>query len=93
MSEEAPRVHAPEFSGATEWFNVPGPLSLRALRGKVVLLDFWTYGCVNCMHILPDLRRLEEKYRELAVPGIGRDRAGKLLERLWKLEQLKAIPE
>jgi thiol-disulfide isomerase/thioredoxin len=50
---------------------VPAPLSLRALRGKVVLLDFWTYGCVNCMHILPDLKRLEEKYAaELVVIGI-----------------------
>jgi len=65
------RIHAPELTGALEWFNVPGPLSLKSLRGKVVLLDFWTYGCVNCMHILPDLKRLEEKYRdELVVVGV-----------------------
>lgn len=65
------RIHAPEFNGVTEWFNVPGPLSLASLRGKVVLLDFWTYGCINCLHVLPDLRRLEEKYRdELVVVGI-----------------------
>lgn len=65
------RIHAPDLTGARDWFNVPGPLSMRALRGKVVLLDFWTYGCINCMHILPDLRRLEEKYRdELVVVGI-----------------------
>jgi thiol-disulfide isomerase/thioredoxin len=65
------RIHAPDLTGARDWFNVPGPLSIRALRGKVVLLDFWTYGCINCMHILPDLRRLEEKYRnELVVVGI-----------------------
>ena len=69
MSEA--RVRAPDFSGGVEWFNVPGPISLKDLRGKVVLLDFWTYGCVNCMHILPDLRRLEEKYRtELVVVGV-----------------------
>ena len=69
MSTE--RIHAPELSGATDWLNVPGPLSLRALRGKVVLLDFWTYGCINCMHVLPDLRRLERKYRdELVVIGV-----------------------
>lgn len=68
---DSERIHAPDFTGAVEWFNVPRPLSLRDLRGKVVLLDFWTYGCVNCMHILPDLRRLEEKYRdELVVIGI-----------------------
>jgi thiol-disulfide isomerase/thioredoxin len=65
------RIYAPELAGAVEWFNVPAPLSLKALRGKVVLLDFWTYGCINCMHILPDLRRLEEKYRaELVVVGV-----------------------
>jgi thiol-disulfide isomerase/thioredoxin len=68
---DAVRVHAPEFTGAVEWFNVPAPLTLRSLRGKVVLIDFWTYGCVNCMHILPDLKRLEEKYRdELVVVGM-----------------------
>jgi thiol-disulfide isomerase/thioredoxin len=65
------RVRAPELSGALEWFNVPAPLTLASLRGKVVLLDFWTYGCINCMHVLPDLRRLEDKYRdELVVVGI-----------------------
>jgi thiol-disulfide isomerase/thioredoxin len=65
------RIHAPDFAGALDWLNVPRPLSLRDLRGKVVLLDFWTYGCINCMHILPDLRRLEEKYPdELVVIGI-----------------------
>ena len=51
--------------------NVAAPLSLKALRGKVVLLDFWTYGCVNCLHIIPDLKRLEEKYGgELVVIGV-----------------------
>ena len=40
----ADRIHAPELAGALEWFNVPAPLTLKALRGKVVLLDFWTYG-------------------------------------------------
>src|SRR5687768_5554441 len=65
-------IRAPELTGAIEWLNVPRPLSLKNdLRGKVVLLDFWTYGCVNCMHILPDLKRLEAKYRdELVVIGI-----------------------
>src|SRR5262245_32518547 len=71
MSEENVRIHAPELSGGAEWFNIATPLTIRALRGKVVLLDFWTYGCVNCMHILPDLKRLEEKYgRELVVIGV-----------------------
>jgi len=71
LSEHPERIHAPELRGGTDWFNVAGPLSLRALAGKVVLLDFWTYGCVNCMHILPDLKRLEQKYGDaLVVIGI-----------------------
>jgi thiol-disulfide isomerase/thioredoxin len=70
VSESVP-IHAPELSGATAWLNTTAPLSLAALRGKVVLLDFWTYGCVNCMHVLPDLKRLEAKYRdELVVIGV-----------------------
>src|SRR5947209_19203747 len=56
------RVRAPELEGGRGWLNTDKPLSIAALRGKVVLLDFWTYGCVNCMHVIPDLRALEEKY-------------------------------
>ncbi len=64
-------IHAPEIAGAEAWLNTCGPLSLKALRGKVVLLDFWTYGCVNCMHVLPVLKKLEAKYRdELVVIGV-----------------------
>jgi thiol-disulfide isomerase/thioredoxin len=67
----AARVRAPDFTGAIDWLNVSAPLSLNALRGKVVLLDFWTYGCVNCLHILPGLRRLEAKYGDaLVVVGV-----------------------
>ena len=69
MPEE--RIHAPELTGAVDWLNVPKPLTLKELRGKVVLLDFWTYGCINCMHVIPELRRLEEKYRDaLVVIGV-----------------------
>src|SRR5215212_8950423 len=65
------RVRAPELEGGRGWLNTDAPLSLEGLRGKVVLLDFWTYGCVNCMHVIPDLRRLEEKYaRQLVVIGV-----------------------
>jgi thiol-disulfide isomerase/thioredoxin len=65
------KVNAPEFPEGMEWLNVESPLSLKNLRGKVVLLDFWTYCCINCMHILPDLKRLEHKYRnELVVIGV-----------------------
>lgn len=62
---------APELPSDLKWLNTDGPLSLRALRGKVVLLDFWTYGCINCLHILPDLHHLETKYeRELVVISV-----------------------
>jgi DNA-binding beta-propeller fold protein YncE len=70
IEEEGP-VRAPELAGAVDWLNVGAPLTLKALRGKVVLLDFWTYGCINCVHVLPDLKRLEKKYaNELVVIGV-----------------------
>src|SRR5262249_49886176 len=57
--------------GGVEWLNTGKPLALKELRGKIVLLDFWTYCCINCMHIMPDLVRLEEKYKnELVVIGV-----------------------
>ncbi|HZH91456.1 MAG TPA: thioredoxin-like domain-containing protein [Pyrinomonadaceae bacterium] len=65
------RVRAPELGNNRGWFNTAQPLSLAALRGKVVLLDFWTYGCINCIHIIPDLKRLEAKYpNNLVVIGV-----------------------
>ena len=70
-AREKGRVRAPELEGGRGWLNTDKPLSLAGLRGKVVLLDFWTYGCVNCMHVIPDLKRLEEKYaNELVVIGV-----------------------
>ncbi|HEX8117564.1 MAG TPA: thioredoxin-like domain-containing protein, partial [Pyrinomonadaceae bacterium] len=65
------RVRAPELAGGRGWLNTDRPLSIAGLRGKVVLLDFWTYGCVNCMHVIPDLKRLEARYaKELVVIGV-----------------------
>ena len=63
---------APEFPTGLDWINTGGkPVTVKELRGKVVLLDFWTYGCINCFHIIPDLRRLEEKYPDnLVVIGV-----------------------
>jgi DNA-binding beta-propeller fold protein YncE len=69
--QEAPRVRAPEITGGRGWLNTDKPLTLAALKGKVVLLDFWTYGCINCIHIIPDLKRLEQKYaNQLVVIGV-----------------------
>jgi thiol-disulfide isomerase/thioredoxin len=66
-----PRVRAPELKGRG-WLNTGGKeLSLAGLRGRIVLLDFWTFCCVNCLHVLDELRPLEEKYADtLAVIGI-----------------------
>jgi thiol-disulfide isomerase/thioredoxin/sugar lactone lactonase YvrE len=59
---------APEIARpGLEWFNVAAPLPIASLRGRVVILDFWTEGCINCMHIIPTLRRVEEKFPEQVV--------------------------
>ncbi len=70
-AQDKVRVRAPELSGGRGWLNTDKPLTLAALKGKVVLLDFWTYGCINCIHIIPDLKRLEHKYaNQLVVIGV-----------------------
>lgn len=64
-------VKAPELNGGTGWLNTDKPIYIKDLKGKVVLLDFWTYCCINCMHVIPDLKRLEAKYPgELVVIGV-----------------------
>ena len=61
------RVRAPELRGRG-WLNTGGQeLTLADLRGKIVLLDFWTFCCVNCLHVLDELRPLEEKYADVLV--------------------------
>lgn len=65
------RPKAPELDGGIEWLNTSGPISLKDVRGKIVLLDFWTFCCINCMHVLPDLAYLEKKFaNELVVIGV-----------------------
>lgn len=59
------------FSYGSGWLNTDRPISLTDLKGKIVVLDFWTYCCINCMHVLPDLKFLEQKYgKELVVIGV-----------------------
>ncbi|MFD1212300.1 NHL domain-containing thioredoxin family protein [Arthrobacter sp. GCM10027362] len=61
------RVRASELVGRN-WLNTGGKqLGLEDLRGKIVLLDFWTFCCINCLHVLDELRPLEEKYRDVLV--------------------------
>ncbi len=68
----AERPVAPEFPANFTWFNTPHKLTLHGdLKGRVVVLDFWTYCCINCMHILPDLAFLEHKYAHEPVAIIG----------------------
>ena len=66
------RVRAPELEGRGGWLNTGGePLSLAGLRGRFVLLDFWTFCCVNCLHVLDELRPLEERFADvLTVVGV-----------------------
>ena len=62
---------APEFKGISAWIN-SGPLTIEELRGKVVLVDFWTYSCVNCIRTFPYLREWNAKYidGELVIIGV-----------------------
>jgi thiol-disulfide isomerase/thioredoxin len=70
VNARRPRVRAPELRGRG-WLNTAAPLSLAGLRGRFVLLDFWTFCCVNCLHVLDELRPLEERYAgELVVVGV-----------------------
>lgn len=65
------RVNAPELHTKFGWLNSDKEYSLKDFRGKFVLLDFWTFGCINCQHILPDLKRLEQEFaEELVVIGV-----------------------
>jgi cytochrome c biogenesis protein CcdA/thiol-disulfide isomerase/thioredoxin len=61
---------APSFSGAVEWLNSP-PLTNEGLRGKVVLVDFWTYSCINCLRAIPYVRAWAEKYKDQGLVVIG----------------------
>jgi len=58
---------AVELPSDLEWLNTPRPLSLAQLRGKVVLLDFWNYGCIDCLQVYPDLERLQREYTNVLV--------------------------
>ena len=66
-----PRVRAPRLQGRGGWLNVDAPLSLEQLRGKIVVLDFWTFCCANCLHVIDELRPLEARYPDdVVVIGI-----------------------
>jgi cytochrome c biogenesis protein CcdA/thiol-disulfide isomerase/thioredoxin len=64
---------APEFVDTQHWFNTPGnrPLTMRGLRGRVVLVDFWTYSCINCLRTLPYLTAWDKTYRKDGLTIVG----------------------
>jgi cytochrome c biogenesis protein CcdA/thiol-disulfide isomerase/thioredoxin len=64
---------APDFVDNQRWFNTPGdrPLTIRGLRGRVVLVDFWTYTCINCIRTFPHLKALDAKYRKDGLTIVG----------------------
>ncbi|MGV6876804.1 redoxin domain-containing protein, partial [Pseudochelatococcus sp. B33] len=61
---------APALEGAVEWLNSP-PLAIDELRGKVVLIDFWTYSCINCIRTTPYVRAWADKYKDQGLVVIG----------------------
>jgi thiol-disulfide isomerase/thioredoxin len=61
---------APEFAGIDNWIN-SAPLSMQQLRGKVVLVDFWTYDCINCQHVLPYVKGWHQKYKDQGLVVVG----------------------
>jgi cytochrome c biogenesis protein CcdA/thiol-disulfide isomerase/thioredoxin len=61
---------APEFTGIHQWLNSP-PLTMAGLRGQVVLVDFWTFGCSNCVHTLPQLAALHQRYKDQGLVIVG----------------------
>jgi cytochrome c biogenesis protein CcdA/thiol-disulfide isomerase/thioredoxin len=74
MGEPLPVLgRAPEFTGNDRWFNTPGgrPLTLAGLRGRVVLVDFWTYTCINCIRTFPYLRAWDAAYRDRGLTIVG----------------------
>ncbi|MYN01283.1 redoxin family protein [Pseudoduganella sp. DS3] len=61
---------APEFAGIKRWLNSE-PLTMQQLRGKVVLVDFWTYDCINCINTLPHVVKWHDKYKDKGLVVVG----------------------
>ena len=66
-AQGAKRVDVPDLVGGTDWLNTDKPISLADLKGRIVLLDFWTLCCINCIHTLPDLAMIEARYPGIVV--------------------------
>ncbi|GLQ89783.1 thioredoxin [Dyella flagellata] len=68
--QPAADTQAPDFTGADRWFN-SAPLNIDSLRGKVVLVEFWTRECINCIHVLPHTKALYHKYHDKGLQIVG----------------------
>jgi thiol-disulfide isomerase/thioredoxin len=66
----APAPMAPEFKGINHLINST-PLAMAQLRGKVVLVEFWTYDCINCIHVLPHVKQWHERYKDQGLVVVG----------------------
>ena len=88
----ATQAAAPDFTGLGNWFN-SAPLKLSDLRGKVVLVNFWTYGCVNCVNTLPHVTGLYAKYKDrgLVVVGIHTPERTMLLPGSTSTSQVRSL--
>ena len=78
IETEQPQINAslPDLGAAPEltndtWLNVDAPLRLADLRGKVVIIDMWTFGCINCQHVIPSLKEWDQTYRDQGLVIIG----------------------
>lgn len=70
VNADAPPKHAPEFTGIKQWINSP-PLTMAGLRGKVVLIDFWAYSCINCLREIPHVEHLYQTYGNKGLVVVG----------------------
>jgi thiol-disulfide isomerase/thioredoxin len=70
QAAEVSPVAAPAFAGIETWLN-SSPLTMQQLRGKVVLVDFWTYSCINCIRTLPHVKKLHDKYKDQGLVVVG----------------------
>ncbi|SEL13013.1 Thiol-disulfide isomerase or thioredoxin [Pseudoxanthomonas sp. GM95] len=69
-SHTSPAPMAPDFQGIGQWIN-SSPLSLPQLRGKVVLVEFWTYSCINCIHVLPHVKQWHADFHDQGLVVVG----------------------
>jgi thiol-disulfide isomerase/thioredoxin len=67
--DEKPRPAAPDLVGGVAWLNADKPISMEDLKGRIVILDFWTLCCINCIHTLPDLAQIEARYPGKTTPA------------------------